>query len=149
MFSSELLHRRNCPFLSDKQCHRQARRYWTSGASRSNTPTARMTRTAQQNIAGFDELERFVRQSSEDSDALFRAVADAAPVMLWMAGADARCTFVNRRWLGFTGRTTAQELGSGWMEGIHADDLAGVRERIVVARRTRRPLTIEYRLRRA
>jgi PAS domain S-box-containing protein len=94
-------------------------------------------------------MDPFLGQASEDADALFRAVADAAPVMLWTASADALCTFVNRQWLMFTGRTLEQELGSGWMDSIHVDDLPNVRERIVDVIHARRPLTIEYRLRRA
>ena len=53
-----------------------------------------------------------------ESDARFRAVADAAPVMIWMSGPDKLCNFFNKGWLAFTGRTLAQELGNGWTEGV-------------------------------
>jgi PAS domain S-box-containing protein len=108
-----------------------------------------MARTAEQQTARVDALDAFAGRTSGDADALFRSVADSAPVMLWMASADAQCTFVNRQWLTFTGRTLEQELGSGWMTGIHSDDLSRVRDRVAEAMRSNRPLTIEYRLRRA
>src|SRR5262245_46137218 len=90
-----------------------------------------------------------IRQAAVESDALFRAMADDAPVMLWMASPDGQCTFVNRRWLTFTGRTIDQEIGSGWMEAIHGEDREGCRRRVHEALRTRKPFTLEYRLRRA
>jgi PAS domain-containing protein len=40
-----------------------------------------------------------------ESEARFRATADTAPVMIWMTGIDRLCTFVNKGWLDFTGRS--------------------------------------------
>jgi len=58
-----------------------------------------------------------------ESDQRFCAMADAAPIMIWMSGADMLCNFFNEPWLAFTGRTTEQELGNGWAEGVHPDDV--------------------------
>lgn len=55
-------------------------------------------------------------------DPRFRAIADAAPVMFWAADANGRCTFVNRNWQEFTGRSLTDDLLDGWVESIHPDD---------------------------
>ncbi len=84
-----------------------------------------------------------------DADALFRTVADDVPVMLWISSPDGRCTFFNREWLAFTGRSLQEELGFGWLKGVHQDDRAGFAEQARHAAAHREPFSIEYRLRRA
>ena len=49
-----------------------------------------------------------------ESEQRFRTVADAAPVLIWMSGVDKLCTFFNKRWFEFTGRSPEQEMGNGW-----------------------------------
>jgi PAS domain S-box-containing protein len=58
-----------------------------------------------------------------ESEERFRLVATAAPVMIWMSGPDKLCTFVNQPWLEFTGRAIDAELGNGWADGVHPEDL--------------------------
>lgn len=82
-------------------------------------------------------------------DARFRLLADHAPVMLWMSGLDGSCEFFNSTWLSFTGRSLAQERGSGWAEGVHPDDFQDCMDRYLTAFVTRQPFRMEYRLRRA
>jgi PAS domain S-box-containing protein len=83
------------------------------------------------------------------SEERFRVMADAAPVLMWMSDTDMACTWFNQQWLDFVGRTMAQEVGNGWAEGVHPEDLARCLETYRAAFRARRPFRMEYRLRRA
>jgi PAS domain S-box-containing protein len=89
--------------------------------------------------------EATLRESQER----FRIVADAAPVMIWMSGLDKLCTFVNRPWLEFTGRTIEQELGNGWADGVYPEDLNRCLAVYFSSFEARRSFQMEYRLRRA
>ena len=76
-------------------------------------------------------------------------MADTTPVLIWMAGPDKLFTYFNQNWLTFTGRTLAREVGDGWFEGIHPDDLAQSLETFGRAFDARQKFTMEYRLRSA
>ncbi len=92
------------------------------------------------------ELER-ARQALEESEARFRMMADSCPVMIWMAGPDRRCTYFNRRWLAFTGRTLEQELDYGWAEDLHPEDRDHCLKAYAKAFEARELFTVEYRFR--
>lgn len=82
-------------------------------------------------------------------DAGFEAVANRVPLLLWASGQDRSCTWCNQRWLDFTGRALADELGDGWMLGVHPEDLDRYLEVFRAAFDRQESFTVEYRLRRA
>src|SRR5207247_10569234 len=86
--------------------------------------------------------------SVRESERRFRIVADSAPVLIWMSGLDKLCTFFNKPWLEFTGRTIEQEMGNGWADGVHPDDFQSCFKTYVEAFDAREPFVMQYRLRR-
>jgi two-component system sensor kinase FixL len=88
------------------------------------------------------------QEALRESESRFRSIADAAPVLIWISGTDKLCNFFNQGWLDFRGRTMEQELGNGWSEGIHPEDLDECLKLYVESFEARVSFSIEYRLRR-
>jgi PAS domain S-box-containing protein len=78
----------------------------------------------------------------------YRLLVQNSPVMIWRAGLDANCDYFNETWLAFTGRTLAQEVGDGWAEGVHPDDLGRCVSFYLEHFQRREAFEMEYRLRR-
>jgi PAS domain S-box-containing protein len=95
------------------------------------------------------ELEAQLYRHKQASETRFSMLADAAPVMIWMSGADSLCTYFNRAWLEFRGRRAAEELGHGWWEGAHPEDRNQLVEHYLKHFTARLAFHIEYRLQRA
>ncbi|MBL8042156.1 MAG: PAS domain-containing protein [Nitrospira sp.] len=97
----------------------------------------------------FDITERKRAEATlRESEAHFRMLADATPVLVWMAGPDRLCTWLNRSWLDYTGRALEEELGNGRLTNIHPDDRAMFVQSYNTHCSGHEPFELEYRLRR-
>ncbi len=109
-------------------------------------------RSSDGRIVGASKILRDITASKRveavlrESEARFRAMTDSAPMLVWMADAAGRRTYVNERWLAFTGRKMEQELGDGWAEGVHPDDLDRCLDAFTSHFDRREPVEMEYRL---
>ena len=74
-------------------------------------------------------------------------ILDDFPNPIWRADIHAKCDYFNKDWLEFTGRTLDQELGDGWVEGVHKDDLDRCLKIFLDNFNARTPFEMEYRLR--
>lgn len=85
-------------------------------------------------------------RESQEREQRFSMLADNAPVLIWMAGAGRHSTYFNKTWTDFTGRKLKSELGKGWMNRIHPDDIESCLSVYSTAFDNRQPCMMEYRL---
>ena len=78
----------------------------------------------------------------------YALLVEHSPVMVWRSALDGSCDYFNQTWLSFTGRTLEQEMGNGWAEGVHPDDLERCVSHYLDHFHSRKAFEMEYRLRR-
>jgi PAS domain S-box-containing protein len=87
-------------------------------------------------------------EALRESENRFRTMTNNAPMLVWMSGTDKLVTYFNQTWLDFTGRTVEEELGTGWMAGVHDEDFDPCMEIYSSAFDAREQFEMEFRLRR-
>lgn len=96
---------------------------------------------------GIDITERQIAERAiRESEARFHHVADAAPVLIWVADTSKDYIWFNKPWLDFTGRPMEDEIANGWTHHLHPDDRGRWLETYESAFDTQRPFSIEYRM---
>ncbi|MGA8489746.1 MAG: PAS domain-containing protein [Terriglobales bacterium] len=88
------------------------------------------------------QAEEAIRETEER----FRLVANTAPVLIWMSGTDRLCAYFNKPWLEFTGQSLESQLGDGWLNGVHPEDLPSCLNTYTRAFERRETFRMEYRL---
>jgi PAS domain S-box-containing protein len=62
-------------------------------------------------------------EARRESEARYRALADAMPQIVWTADRDGRATYYNRRFYEYTGLEPRDIGGDEWVRILHVDDL--------------------------
>ncbi|TWT40594.1 Autoinducer 2 sensor kinase/phosphatase LuxQ [Phycisphaerae bacterium RAS1] len=92
--------------------------------------------------------QKRIEERLRQSEARFRLMADAAPMMIWETDERGACTYTSRSWHELVGRSAESQQGAGWTETIHPDDLPQLAESMRIAVRDRQPVDSECRVRR-
>jgi PAS domain S-box-containing protein len=66
--------------------------------------------------------KRLAEAQLRESEARFRAIADASPALVWVNGTDGACEFVNAEYLRFFGKSMDEIAGFGWVPSAHPED---------------------------
>lgn len=98
-------------------------------------------------VAQFIERRKALA-SLRESEGRFRMMAESVPVMLWLTSATGQVEYFNRAWREFTGRPVESDLGDGWAENLHPDDVDHTLAAFRTAFESQQTYEVEYRLRR-
>ena len=93
--------------------------------------------------------QKLLNNTLPSEQVTFGSITDKMPGMIWVSGRDMRCTYFNKSWLMFTGRTLEQELAMPWTDGVHPDDRQRCIDTYFEAFHARQSFRMEHRLRRA
>lgn len=114
----------------------------------------RVAERTEQLRAAYEQLKASLRFRKRIEDRLreseqrFRSLADTAPAIIFMSDDEGLMTYVNQWGLHFTGRTTEELAGTGYLELMHPEDYARAAQTIAAASRDQKPYQLEYRHRR-
>jgi len=82
------------------------------------------------------------------TEARFQALADSAPVLMWVTRTDGRREFANRAYVDFLGAPYEDALNFDWRKVLHPEDLTRVLQEQVAGETSRKLFSLEARYRR-
>ncbi len=91
------------------------------------------------------EQRRLQENLIKARDAYLR-VLDESPALIWKADETGSCDWFNKAWLEFTGHKLNDQIGDGWLRGVHPDDKNRVMSFYLENFDRRQTFTMEYRL---
>jgi PAS domain S-box-containing protein len=94
-----------------------------------------------------DLQRKEAEESLRESEQRFKAMADSAPVLIWMTNERQKDVYFNKGWVDFTGLPLEEALETGWLYFVHPEDRQHALESFQQAFEKLESLTIEYRLR--
>jgi PAS domain S-box-containing protein len=95
-----------------------------------------------------EAIEHRARTSLADSERRYRTLAESLPQLVWTCRSDGWCDYLSPQWVAYTGLPAVDQLGSGWSEQIHPDDLSAAAAQWAWSVKSGEPFDAEYRIRR-
>jgi PAS domain S-box-containing protein len=108
---------------------------------------------SQGRIIGASKIARDITARKRAAEALreseerFRHMADNAPVMIWVSDKSGSSVYLNKLWYDITGQTQLEGSGLGWLNALHPEDYALIRDTFISAGEKRDLIRVEHRLR--
>ncbi|WP_205502810.1 PAS domain-containing protein [Rufibacter psychrotolerans] len=87
------------------------------------------------------------KKAQLESENKFRFMTDAVPQLIHTADTQGNVTYVNQRWIDYTGLSSEQLLGTGWRQTFHPDDLAALQRKMNQAWPNNQEFQAEVRIR--
>lgn len=87
-------------------------------------------------------------ESLYQSEKQYRTLAEAIPQLVWTCLPNGECDFLSKQWLAYSGVPEQLQLGRGWLDGLHPDDVAPTQAVWRAAVQGAADYDLEYRLRR-
>ncbi|WP_332774223.1 hybrid sensor histidine kinase/response regulator [Phenylobacterium sp.] len=91
---------------------------------------------------------RLAFERVRESEARFRALADSAPVLLWVSKTDGKREFVNQAYVDYLGVSYDEAINFDWRQRLHEEDLPRILKEQVAGEASRAAFTLEARYRR-
>ena len=76
----------------------------------------------------------------------FNSIVRHSPVFIWKSSRNGDIDYYSDSWFAYTGRSPEEDLGEGWKDIIHPDDLEHVTDVYVSHFKARKPCDLQYRL---
>ncbi|KAI4105869.1 MAG: hypothetical protein L6R37_002515 [Teloschistes peruensis] len=91
------------------------------------------------------EYTDMIKTQSRENDEQFELICDTMPQMLWTTNPEGHHDWYSRRWYEYTGLSTEQSAGHGWINAFHPDDIPEAERLWVHSLLTGDQYTTEYR----
>jgi PAS domain S-box-containing protein len=116
--------------------------------SKGNLKSDLLFRAVESAIANFQRnlTQAKTDQALVESEKRYRALADAMPQIVWMAGPDGRMEYLNQQWYEFTGSLLNAPEAQSWAAMLHPDEVQHVQDSWDAAVSTGSPYEKELRL---
>lgn len=102
----------------------------------------------QQLRARLEAENQHLESSAADRAAQLRQLIEGLPLLVWTCEPEGPCDYLSPQWVAYTGVPEEHQLGAGWIEQLHPEDISRIGEAWNASVSVGKPLDVEFRIRR-